>query len=214
METNNQAAIDNPPPGKERYPFNEISVLFPLLTLYTAGYLALMAAEFFLRGVLKVPGGMMPIYVALVGAYAADKEIRRWAGAAEPPRKGSLFVYLWMLFFLVAFLIRTFRPDFIMPEELGAVVLQVLGIFFGSRASKYIYNARLLPKADRKNLESQQAQVMEMIKSRGRVTRREAAEQLAVSATTAYRLLYTLEQQGVIRRVGDNKGTYYVRTVS
>ena len=101
-----------------------------------------------------------------------------------------------------------------MPGELGAVVLQVLGIFFGSRASKYIYNARLLPEADRKDRESQQAQVLDLIKSRGRATRREVAAQLAVSATTAYRLLYALEQQGLIRRVGDNKGTYYVRTVS
>lgn len=197
-----------------RPPFNEVSVLFPLLTFYTVGYLGLMAAEFFLRGVLKVPGGMMPVYVALVGAYAADKEIRRWAGAAEPPRKGSFFVYLWMLFFLVAFLIRTFRPEFIMPTELGAVVLQVLGIFFGSRASKYIYNARVLPGADRKDMESQQAQVLDLIKSRGRVTRREVVAQLAVSSTTAYRLLYALEQRGLIRRVGDNKGTYYVLTAS
>lgn len=195
---------------KERPPFNEVSVLFPLLTFYTVGYLGLMAVEFFLRGVVRVPDGMMPVYVALVGAYAADKEIRRWAGAAEPPRKGSFFVYLWMLFFLAAFLIRTFRPEFIMPTELGAVVLQVLGIFFGSRASKYIYNARVLPGADRKDMESQQALVMELIKTRGRVTRREVMEQLGVSHSTAYRLLYALEQQGLIRRMGDNKGTYYV----
>lgn len=214
METNKQAENETPLPDTERYPFNELSVLFPLLTLYTAAYLGLMAAEFLLRGMLKVPGGMMPVYIALVSAYAADKEIRRWVGVAEAPRKGSLFVYLWMLFFLSAFLLRAFRPEFSMPEELSAVVLQVLGIFFGSRASKYIYNARLLPEAGRKERESQQAQVLDLIKSRGRLTRREVVAQLAVSAMTAYRLLYALEQQGQIRRVGDNKGTYYVRTVS
>src|SRR3989337_28691 len=63
----------------------------------------------------------MPIYIALTGAYAADKEIRRWAGNPEPPRKGSVFVYLWLLFYLVAFLIRAFRPEFALPEELGRV---------------------------------------------------------------------------------------------
>ena len=131
-------------PTEPRPPFNEISVLFPLLTLYTVAYLGLMAAEFLLRGVLMVPGGMMPVYVALVGAYAADKEIRRWAGAAEAPRKGSFFVYLWMLFFLAAFLLRIFRPEFIMPEELGAIVLQILGIFFGSYASKGVFANRVI----------------------------------------------------------------------
>ena len=188
---NNTPAPDNanPPAPAERPPFNKVSVLFPLLTFYTMGYLGLMAAEFFLRGALKVPGGMMPVYIAMVGAYAADKEIRRWAGAAEPPRKGSLFVYLWMLFFLVVFLIRAFRPEFGMPEELGAIVLQVLGIFFGSRASKYIYNARILPDADRKDLESQQARVLDLRKAQGWVTRMEVMEQSGVSHSTAYRLL-------------------------
>ncbi|MCG2659563.1 MAG: hypothetical protein L6437_04885 [Kiritimatiellae bacterium] len=60
----------------QRPSFNEVSVLFPLLTFYTVGYLGLMAVEFFLRGVVRVPGGMMPVYVALTGAYVADKEIR------------------------------------------------------------------------------------------------------------------------------------------
>ncbi|MBI3987696.1 MAG: hypothetical protein HY343_12290 [Lentisphaerae bacterium] len=66
-----------PPSVAERKPFNELSVLFPLLSLYTAGYLGLMAADFFLHAVVKAPVEMMPVYVALLGAYAADKEIRR-----------------------------------------------------------------------------------------------------------------------------------------
>ncbi len=210
MDAEQPAANDSLPSGKDRPPFNEVSVLFPLLTFYTVVYLGLMAVEFFLPAVVRVPDGMMPIYIALVGAYAADKEVRRWAGVAEPPRKGSFFVYLWMVFFLMAFLVRAFRPEFSMPTELGVVVLQVLGIFFGSRASKYIYNARVLPGADRKDMESQQGLVMELMKIRGRVTRREVMEQLGVSHSTAYRFLYALEQQGLICRMGDNKGTYYV----
>ncbi|MCX6993577.1 MAG: helix-turn-helix domain-containing protein [Kiritimatiellaeota bacterium] len=210
MDTNQPPANDAPPQPAERPPFNEVSVLFPLLTFYTVGYLGLMAAEFFLRGVLKVPGGMMPVYVALVGAYAADKEIRRWAGAAEPPRKGSFFVYLWMLFFLAAFLIHTFRPEFSIPPELDAIVLQILGIFFGSRASKYIWESRWADDRRQTTDDGGRDKILDMIKTRGRVTRREVMEQLGVSHSTAYRLLYALEQQGLIRRMGDNKGTYYV----
>lgn len=80
-------------PSPPRPPFNELSVLFPLLTLYSVAYLGLMAAEFVLRGRLHVPPGMMPVYIALVAAYAGDKEIRRWVGVPESPRKGVVFVY-------------------------------------------------------------------------------------------------------------------------
>jgi len=63
--------------SKGRLPFNEVSVLFPLLTFYTVVYLGLIAAEFVLRGAFTLPAGLMPVYIALTGAYAADKEIRR-----------------------------------------------------------------------------------------------------------------------------------------
>jgi hypothetical protein len=86
-----------PPPGEapaRKMPFNEVSVLFPLLSLVTTAYLAMLTAEFFVSESLRVPAILMPVYIALLGAYAADKEIRRWVGNAEPPRQRSLFVYL------------------------------------------------------------------------------------------------------------------------
>lgn len=139
-------ATPSPKPAADvpaaRPPFNEISVLFPLLSLYTAGYLALMIADFALQDGFNLPDGILPVYIALLGAYAADKEIRRWLAAPEPPRRGALFVYLWLLLFLAAFVIRSFRPEFTLPANLSAVCLQVLGIFFGSRASKYIWEGR------------------------------------------------------------------------
>jgi DNA-binding IclR family transcriptional regulator len=55
---------------------------------------------------------------------------------------------------------------------------------------------------------------MDLLKARGRMSRRDVMEQLVVSSTTAYRLLYALEQQGLIRSMGTNKGTYYVPTVA
>ena len=73
-----------------------------------------------------------------VGDYAADKEVRRWVGNPEPSRNGALFVYLWLIFFMAAFVVRYFRPEYSLPTELSPVILQVLGIFFGSRASKQI----------------------------------------------------------------------------
>ena len=75
------------PQPEPRPPFNEVSVLFPLLTLVTVAYLAMIVAEFFLPKAVHMPGMMMPVYISLLSAYAADKEIRRWVGVPEPPRK-------------------------------------------------------------------------------------------------------------------------------
>ena len=49
-----------------------------------------------------------------------------------------MFVYLWLLFSLAVYLIHSFRPAYLVPDNLGLVCIQVLGIFFGSKASKII----------------------------------------------------------------------------
>ena len=122
--------------------FNEFSVLAPLLTIYTLAYLALMGLDFVAKGEFDMPAGLMAVYFALLLAYAADKEIRRWTGKESPPRKGTLFVYLWMIFYLVIFIIHSLKPEYALPKDLTTVTLQVLGIFFGSKVSKKIFQAR------------------------------------------------------------------------
>ena len=183
--------------AEERPPFNEVSVLFPLLSFYTAGYLGLMIADFFLKRSLDLPDGIMTIYIALLGAYAADKEIRRWLGTPEPPRKGSIFVYLWVLFALMVFIIHSFRPEYVLPGNLTAVCLQVLGIFFGSKASKYVCERRI--GSDEVD-PGREKLVLDMIAARGQVTRREIMENLNLSGRTANRLLNVLETRNLIKR--------------
>jgi hypothetical protein len=180
------------------------------LTFYTVVYLGMMAVEFFLPKVLTVPAGMLPVYITLVGAYAADKEIRRWVGVAEPPRKGSFFVYLWSLFFLVAFMVRTFRPEHQLPAELGLLTIQVLGIFFGSRASKGIYEWRVRPEdKDPQVISQRQARLLELLKTQGQVSNRDVAQLFGISSATTRRLLTEMESKGLICRQGEGKGTYF-----
>jgi len=45
-------------PGKLQ-PFNEVPVLFPLLSIYTAGYIGLMIADFCLKRAFDLPDGML-----------------------------------------------------------------------------------------------------------------------------------------------------------
>lgn len=189
--------------------FNEMSVLFPLLTLYTFVYLGMMIYAFAIKGAFKMPTGMMGLYVALVGAYSADKEIRRWVGREEPSKWGSIFVYAWFVFFLVAYVMSSFVPAYPLPEDLSLVALQVLGIFFGAKASKKLYETKNAAKPE--VILSREQTVLEAIRKNGRITRKELMTGLKLSRSSAGRLLAGMEDKGLIKQVGaDSKDTYYV----
>ena len=188
--------------------FSELSVLFPILTLYTVVYLGLMIYDFAAKGGFALPSGMMSFHIALTGAYAADKEIRRWAGNAPESKWGSIFVYGWFMFFLVAYVVRSFKAEYVLPADLSSVALQVLGIFFGSKASKKLYEVK-----SGKNPEvilGRQESVMAFIKQNGKATRKDVMAQLKVSRNTAWLLLEDMEKQGLIKQVGEMRGAHYV----
>lgn len=184
-----------------------MSMLSPLLFLYTLVYLGMMIGDFAAREKFDMPSGMMAVYIALVGAYAADKEIRRWLGKELSPRMGAVFVYLWLLFFLTAFVIRSFVPRFALPADLTPVALQVLGIFFGSKTSKKIYEIKT---GKREETKSREETVLQMIRERGKVTRKEIMESLKLSESAVGRILDQMEGKKAIRQVGERKAAYYV----
>lgn len=188
--------------------FTESSVLFPILTVYSVVYLGLMIYDFAAKGAFEMPSGMMVIYIALTGAYAADKEIKRWAGNAPESKWGQIFVYAWFIFFLVAFVIRCFKAEYTMPADLSSVALQVLGIFFGSKASKKLYEVK-----SGKNPEvilGREQTVLEIIQMNGKATRKEVMTALKISGSTANRLLDGMEIKGTIKKEGQLRGTCYV----
>jgi hypothetical protein len=188
--------------------FTELSVLFPILTLYTVVYLGLMIYDFAARDAFDLPSGMMIVYIALTGAYAADKEIRRWAGNAPESKWGSIFVYAWFIFFLAAYVIRSFKTEYVLPADLSSVALQVLGIFFGSKTSKKIYEVK-----SGKNPEvvlGRQESVLAFIKQNGKATRKEVMALLKVSRNTAWLLLEDMEKQRLIKQAGEMRGAHYV----
>jgi len=204
------APQDSAPLPDPRPPFNEVSVLFPLLSLVTVAYLAMIVAEFFLPSAVRVPGMMMPVYISLLGAYAADKEIRRWVGAPEPARRGSLFVHLWVLLFLALVIVNFFRADYPLPQDLGKVVLQVLAVFFGSRTSKYIKERQSGGANGAAELRERRERTLELIRARGRVVRAEVMALLGVGRSTAGNLLEGMVRDGILRRIGETRGAYYL----
>ncbi len=196
--------METPPTKKKR---DEMSILSPLLLTYTIVYLGMMVGDFAAREKFDMPSGMMAVYIALVGAYAADKEIRRWLGKELPPKMGSIFVYLWLLFFLIAFVIHSFLPSFTLPGDLTPVALQVLGVFFGSKASKKIYE---LKTGRGEEAKSREETVLQLIQDHGKVTRKEIMESLKLSESAVGRILDQMEGKKAIQQVGERKAAYYI----
>jgi len=184
-----------------------MSVLSPLLFLYTLVYLGMMIGDFAARDKFDMPAGMMAVYITLLGAYAGDKEIRRWLGKELPPKMGSVFVYLWLIFFLTAFVIRSFVPSFIIPGDLTPVALQVLGVFFGSKASKKIYEIKT---GKGEETASREEMILQRIRDKGKVKRKEIMDALKLSDSSVGRILNEMERKKQIQQVGEYKDTYYV----
>ncbi len=184
--------------------WNEMSVLAPLLAAYTILYLTLTSLDFLMKEKLELPEGMDIAYLALLGAYAADKEIRRWLGTPEPSRRGSVFVYLWFIVFAIFYVISLFEPSYKMPPYVLSISLQVLGIFFGTKASKQVYSWRVLQN-DAK-ITTNEEKVMALLKEKGEITNNMVAELLGVSRYTAIRLLRNLKNAGKIEVIGSGSG--------
>ena len=185
-----------------------MSILSPLLLVYTLIYFGLMIADFAARDAFELTGGMMAIYAALLAAYSADKEIRRWLGHESAPKMGSIFVYAWLLFFLVAYVIRNFVPSFVIPDELPKVALQVLGIFFGSKASKKVFELTATKRAE--VALGREEVILQLLKEKGQIAKREVKEALKVSNSTAERMLNAMEKKGIILQQGDANATTYI----
>ena len=193
----------------ETKPFHEQQVLWPLTTGYTLLYFAMMVADFALRDAFTMPPGMMIVYVALVTAYAGDKEVRRWTGSALPSRWGSVFIYIWFVFFAVAFTIQAINPTFKLPDDLSKVCLQVLGIFFGSKISGKLYSMKQEAKDFETEAGGREDKILAVVTEKGAITVGDAAKLLGLSSSTARRVLDKLEQAGRIKQEGVGRGVHY-----
>jgi uncharacterized membrane protein len=118
-----------------------------------------------------------------------------------------MIFWIWTLFALLAFTVHSFRPEYILPNNMITVALQVLGIFFGSKASKYVCERR--SAAD--NIDpGREKLIIDMISAKGQVTRQAVVDELKVSSTTAYRILQGMEGKNLIQRKGEGRGIYYI----
>jgi hypothetical protein len=115
--------------------------LFWLTQAYTVIIMGLFVNDFISQGKALVENNIVVVYLALLSAYAADKEFARYRGSKGPAAgdqdalkasKGSWFVGLWAIAYAAAYLAHLFGTGYKVPEGMSNVVLAVLGVFFGS----------------------------------------------------------------------------------
>ena len=77
-------------------------------------------------------------YLAVLTAYAAQRESAKWLGVQDTAvrlRRGELYVGLWVATWLAVTSICNLHPGLAMPTELLRLMLSVLGVFAVSSVS-------------------------------------------------------------------------------
>lgn len=100
----------------------------------------------FLGYTLELTSSMANAYLALLGAYAASKEVGRWTNTPRADRMGELFVYLWWSLLLIMFVVQyLFSTSYKLPSEMMNICPKILGIFFATETSKLV-NLKIYPE--------------------------------------------------------------------
>ncbi len=192
-------------------------LLYPATVGYTLVILGFVFYEFSQGGryQLRLPFG--DVYLVLLTAYAAQREGSKWFGADEAAmriRRGEIFVGIWLAVYLFMAAMANVSTRWAMPSELKTITLGVLGIFVATGVSSGI-RSRLRPLAGSSSVTAdRRAEVLQLVEARGSVSAEEVMEALTIPKTSAWRILETLEKEGVLRQddSSDSRNRRYRRS--
>jgi hypothetical protein len=141
------------------------------------------------------------VYLALLTAYAAQREGAKWLGGNEPQmriRRGEIFIGLWFALYIAIIACANLSARWTVPMELKGIVLGVLGIFAVTGVSTGLRQSRgagaAAAEVDRKE------QMLKLLSDRGPTSAPEAAMAIGVSTATAWRTLEDLVKAGKVRQ--------------
>ncbi len=178
-------------------------VLYPITVGYTLVIFGLMLYEFFQGGAYKPMYPIGDVYLALLTAYAAQREGVKWLGddeAAMRIRRGELFVGAWFAVYLFLWAIANLFPRWALPGELKTITLGVLGIFVATGISSGIRQRRSRSgeagalNSDRRHV------ILRLLNERKSLSSTEAATTLGISQSSAWRILETLVKEGLAQQ--------------
>jgi len=134
-------------------------------------------------------------YLAVLTAYAAQRESAKWLGVQDTAvrlRRGELYVGLWVATWLALTAICNLNPRFAMPTELLRIMLSVLGVFAVSSVS-----SGLRQRTKESRLDVRQA-LMDLLSRKQPISALDASRELGISRTTTWRMLETLVKEGLV----------------
>ncbi|MCD6550498.1 hypothetical protein J7K24_03060 [bacterium] len=124
---------------------NEPSLpLFVATFLYTVAFIFTLIIDFLSKD-FRTPQWSFVVYGSLLSAYVFSKEFGdRWILKIKwIPRKGDLFVYIWIGLSFVMYLVEYLSCGIYQtPPMVGNIATTVICLYVFSRISKYFYNRR------------------------------------------------------------------------
>ena len=124
---------------------NETSLpLFIATFLYTLGFIVTLFIDF-LTAKFYTPEWAMVIYTTLLSAYVFSKEFTdRWILKIKwAPRKGEIFVYIWVILSFVMYLGEYISCGrYRAPSMIVDITVTVIFLYLFSITSKYVYKKR------------------------------------------------------------------------
>lgn len=176
-------------------------VLYPSTVGCTLVILGFQLWEFWQGGAFRPRWPFAEGYLAILTAYAAQRELTKWKNIDEPSvrlRRGELYVALWIALWIAITAIANLYPQFTMPSELRTIMLGVLGIFAATGISSGLRQRRDSTKSENTEGPARRETLLKIIQERGSINSEEAAEALSIPKASAWRLLETLEKEGIL----------------
>jgi uncharacterized membrane protein len=179
------------------------------MTAYLLGYNFI---HMLTRGAFKSPDLVSDVYFFVLATYAGAPEVKRWASkVAEDPegwnesiRKGGPLIAAWFVLWGGAVLWRIYDPSVPMPAELKTILLQVMGLFFGTYALRQVRKRAVRSGEAREAEPGADDLVLDCIRQKGSATPKTLREALGLSRSTVTRVLAAHVEAGRLAREGDS----------
>ena len=112
-----------------------------LLNFWTVLSFFVIVADFWVDGVFSMAlTPILIIYVAVLSAFGADKEFRRWHDYHSGRHPGEIYVILWTVLIVALFVADLLlSKGYSMPDAVVSTYIVALGILAITRTSKALH---------------------------------------------------------------------------
>ncbi len=163
---------------------------------------------------------MAHLYLAFLAAYVVPKEWLRWRSRGDDEMlspaesrklsRGFWIVAGWAVYTGIIALFREFHLIGAVPETLWYTLGEVVGIFCGTEASKYLRTRQVVQKQqDNAIRENYADRVADYCRGHGSIDRPECQNEFGLSKDQAHRLLKRLVREKKLVEIGSTKGRSY-----